>query len=322
MALNLNAPPERYTPPPRPPTYSFITINDPKETKSRSKRRQVRSAVAYYQHHKNDNEEAGLSTRRRGRKRRDDTMSPVMLQHQSSQSTISSSASISTAQTTREEEKPHFDASWNVASQPHFIFRGTRVDPLNSYPIKWKPIYEPILDFYMTYILVDTPAVSEPGKVFRLRTSWFPLVMTSGATFYAALSLAGCILHTRRNIALDTPALLDIRSKAISSINTTLSNDEDCKTDQTIGAVLCLCILESFLNHPDLFQMHMSGLARMVRLRGGLDGLGLDGLLRRMIVWIDFNHSSINGTDLVFPESIEVEARLSPFKHPGSGSHR
>ncbi|KAG4431513.1 hypothetical protein IFR05_013010 [Cadophora sp. M221] len=325
--MDPNAPPERQAPPPKPPTYSFITINDPKETKSRSKKRQVRSAVAYYQHHKNDNDDAEAgNTRRRGWKRRDQTQSPVMLKHESSQSTMSesasASASTSTAQTTPAatpaEEKPDWITARNVSYQPDTTFRGVRVDPFDSYPVPWNTAYEPILDFYITYILIDTPAIAEPGKVFRLRTLWFPMVMTSATTFYAALALAGSILHARRRLALEAPVLLEIRSRAISSINATLSNSEDCKTDQTIGAVLCLSILESFLGHPELFQMHMAGLAKMVRLRGGLDGLGLDGLLRRMIVWLDFNHASIYGTGLIFEESLEVQTRPSPFRHPRS----
>ncbi|KAH7393220.1 hypothetical protein BKA64DRAFT_80788 [Cadophora sp. MPI-SDFR-AT-0126] len=312
--MDPNAPPERHVPPPKPPTYSFITINDPKETKSRSKKRQVRSAVAYYQHHKNDNDEAEMGvTRRRGWKRRDPIPSPVMLKHESSQSTISESTS--TAQTTPAEEKPDWVTEWNVAYQPDTAFRGMRVDPFSSYPVPWNPVYEPILDFYISQILIDTPAVSEPGKVFRLRTVWFPMMMTSSTCFYAALSLAGSMLHARRQLPLDAPALLEIRQKAISSINATLSNKEDCKTDQTIGAVFCLSLLESFLGHPELFQMHMAGLAKMVRMRGGLDELGLDGLLRRMIIWLDFNHARVFKTNLVFEESIEVETRLSPFKH-------
>ncbi|KAH7321569.1 hypothetical protein BKA65DRAFT_84143 [Rhexocercosporidium sp. MPI-PUGE-AT-0058] len=319
--MDPNAP---QAPPPKPPTYSFITINDPKETKSRSKKRQVRSAVAYYQHHKNDNDDAETgSTRRRGWKRRDQTQSqsPVLLKHESSQSTISESAT-STAQTTPTdipaEEKPDWIAAYNDAYQPDTTFRGSRVDPFHSYPVPWNRAYEPILDFYITHILIDTPAISEPGKVFRLRTLWFPLVMSSPTTFYAALSLAGSLLHARRGLALDAPALLEIRQRAISSINGTLSHTEECKTDQTIGAVLCLSILESFLGHPELFQMHMAGMAKMVRLRGGLEALGLDGLLRRMIVWLDFNHARVYGTELVFGESVEVRKRLSPFRHPKS----
>ena len=112
--------------------------------------------------------------------------------------------------------------------------------------------------------------------MLRLRTVWFPLVITSSTTFYAASSLTGGLYSkARRRVPLDAPALLELRQEAISSIKATVSNEEDCKTDQTIGAVLCLSILESFLGHPELFQMHMAGLAKMVRMRGGLDGLGL-----------------------------------------------
>ena len=142
--------------------------------------------------------------------------------------------------------------------------------------------------------------------------------MTSPTTFYAALSLAGSLLNARRQLPLDAPPLLEIRSQAISSINATLSSTEERKTDQTIGAVLCLSILESFIGHPELFQMHMAGMAKMVRLREGLDALGLDGLLRGMILWLDFNHAAVHGTELVFEESVEVGERLSPFKHPKS----
>lgn len=53
--------------------------------------------------------------------------------------------------------------------------------------------------------------------------------------------------------------------------------------------------------------MYMIGMSQIVRLRGGLDSLGLDGLLTRMIVWLDFNYAMIYGTDVVFEESIEVE---------------
>ena len=41
----------------------------------------------------------------------------------------------------------------------------------------------------------------------------------------------------------------------------------------------------------DHYHVHMMGLKRMVRLRGGLSNLGLDGLLARMLLWIDNNAS-------------------------------
>ncbi|KAH7370784.1 hypothetical protein BKA65DRAFT_471964 [Rhexocercosporidium sp. MPI-PUGE-AT-0058] len=295
------APSEPHRPRLRPPIYRFISINDPKDIKSRSKKRQVRSAVAYYQHHKNDNDDAKISTRLPDWKCREQSL-VMLVRQESSQSTMSGTPSASTVLSTSPapstEEKLVWDTDGKVAYQPTTALCGTIMNPFDSYPVPWDPVYEPILYFYITHILIDTPAMSEPGKVFRLRTLWFPLVMTSKATFYAALSLAGCLMHANHQLAVDAPVLLEIRLRAISSIHNMLSDSEDCKTDQAIGAVLCLSALESFFGHAETFQMHMAGIAKMVRLRGGLVGLGLDGLLRRMIVWLDFNHATVYGLDI------------------------
>ncbi len=63
------------------------------------------------------------------------------------------------------------------------------------------------------------------------------------------------------------------------------------------------------------YQIHMSGLKQMVRLRGGLQSLGLDGLIARMILWLDYNHAKVHGSTLYFGQSAEVERRPSPFRY-------
>jgi hypothetical protein len=45
----------------------------------------------------------------------------------------------------------------------------------------------------------------------------------------------------------------------------------------------------------------MEGLCRMVDMRGGLAALGLGGLLRRIIVWIDLNSSFLLDLPRYFP---------------------
>jgi hypothetical protein len=54
----------------------------------------------------------------------------------------------------------------------------------------------------------------------------------------------------------------------------------------------------------------------MICLRGGLDRLGLDGLLAKMITWVDFNHAKLHGTTMRFKKSIARCSKPSPFKHP------
>lgn len=65
------------------------------------------------------------------------------------------------------------------------------------------------------------------------------------------------------------------------------------------------------------YNLHMQGLARMVSLRGGLDSLGLDGLLRRIIIWIDRNAAFFIGSSLYFPGATLAPGEPLPDPNPG-----
>jgi hypothetical protein len=129
------------------------------------------------------------------------------------------------------------------------------------------------------------------------------------------MSLGCAIYLSNRCSATCKRALLDLRQNAISSINLSLSDPKQRCDDHTIAAVFCMCTLESLYGDAQTYQIHMSGLARMVGLRGGLDNLALDGLMKRMIVWLDYNHAKRHGSQLHFGQSMEVSMRPSPFKY-------
>jgi hypothetical protein len=152
--------------------------------------------------------------------------------------------------------------------------------------------------------------------MFLLRTAWFPFIMSNATTFYAALAFAGSIYFSRLKRPLEAPSLLNLRQKAILGINDSLSQIQHGPDDATIGAVFCMCLLESMYGDAHSYHVHMTGLQRMVHLRGGLKNLGLDALLERMILWLDFNHAKVHKTTLFFGESMDVSKRPSPFKHP------
>ncbi|CZR60017.1 uncharacterized protein PAC_09912 [Phialocephala subalpina] len=306
---------------PKPPAFSFVTITNPNESKTRSKKRAVRSHVAYYQHHKDDERYDIPPTHRRSTSKRiakiegasrTSTPTPTLSSESSSES-INFQILLSDGLAGTEFDALGKGFGATPISPP---FSGTRIDPFRSYPVRWKPFYDPILDFYLTYILVDTPSIDREGEVFLLRTTWFPFIMKSPTTFYAALAFAGSIYHFRKKLSLGHPSLLNLRQKAISGINESLSSSKAGPDDTTIGAVFCMSILESMYGDSDSYKVHITGLQRMVDMRGGLKSLGLEGLLERMILWLDFNHAKVHGTPWVFKESVEASRRASPFKHP------
>lgn len=59
------------------------------------------------------------------------------------------------------------------------------------------------------------------------------------------------------------------------------------------------------------YDIHMQGLARVISLRGGLTSLGLNGLLHRIVVWIDHNAAFLHD----FPTSVAGE----PLPDPNPG---
>lgn len=89
-----------------------------------------------------------------------------------------------------------------------------------------------------------------------------------------------------------------------------------CQSDQTIAFVYILGTTESFYGDTSSCDIHMTSLAQLLQLRGGLEALGMHGLLAKMIVWLDFNHSKLHGTKVCLDQSTVVGRRLSPFTHP------
>lgn len=132
--------PERYTPKP-PPAFSFVTITNPKESKTQSKKRAVRSHVAYYQHHKNDDEKDDIDISFRSRKhsrrvvKAEDSLSSDSSLESINFQILQSGASIAGSEV----------GSGSSPITP--TFSGTRVDQFQSYPVPWKQHYDPILDF-------------------------------------------------------------------------------------------------------------------------------------------------------------------------------
>jgi hypothetical protein len=140
------------------PALSFININIPEDTKLRSKKRAVRSHVAYYQHHKDDEVDRvdssgariiGSGRRRRRIKRVSQPQShPGGLSSASSSSPLRFTSMIGSSVSVRSKS----DLMWslpvyNSSLALDNISSGVRIDPFKTYPIPWKEEYSPILDF-------------------------------------------------------------------------------------------------------------------------------------------------------------------------------
>lgn len=191
----------------------------------------------------------------------------------------------------------------------------------------------------IVHMAKDIPELDQPGSKGLLRSSWFPLAVSEPACFEVVILLSAfnyAQLNRRPGLA---DQLLELKANAITCINRALTHDvptgatgatttspttaattpstststnlshhylqqkqqQQRLSDGLIGAVAKMVSFEAM--HGDLaaFEVHMLGLRRMVEMRGGLGALGLNGLLRRMVIWIDLNSSFLLGKERVYP---------------------
>ncbi|CAI7598148.1 unnamed protein product [Penicillium viridicatum] len=190
---------------------------------------------------------------------------------------------------------------------------GFRVDPFKSYPISVQPWTPLLVDHYLMNMAVDIPELDQPGTPGLLRTSWFPLVMTEPALFSVIILLAAshyaALQSNPSGMRID---LLSLRCEAILSINHCLEAQQPgTVNDALIGAIAKMASYEAMFGSLENYSIHMQGLARVIDLRGGLTTLGLNGLLYRMVIWIDRNSAFLHGSAMTFVDE------LPPDPNPG-----
>lgn len=171
----------------------------------------------------------------------------------------------------------------------------------------------------LVHMAVDIPELDLPGNHGLLRTSWFPLVMTEPALFSVILLLAGShYVSLQGDLGTTKIDLLGLRYEAVSLINQTLeAQPPNFVHDALIGAIAKMASYEAMFGTVGNYNIHMQGLARAIKLRGGLTSLGLNGLLHRIVLWIDQNAAFLHGSELYFLLDTTVSGEPLPEPNPG-----
>ncbi|KAF2760097.1 hypothetical protein EJ05DRAFT_498068 [Pseudovirgaria hyperparasitica] len=301
----------------------FINYENPAEAKKRSNKRAVKSQAARH-HWARD---VALRTNRSKQFRRTQNSNLVVRQGTYTQDesgyhhqTEPYSTHPSIYQTGPTESVPALQTLQNPS---HDTIRGDqvqlvgllgagRVDPFHTYPVTWQEYFPELVDHYIMNIAVRVPTVDGPRGEGQLRTRWFPLAMTDPATFSGVLLLSASHLHSVRvkcsiqEKPEDAIRLLTLKEQAIRVVNEALGDPLRSCSDAIIGAVVKLCCYEAIYDNVDAYMIHMKGLQSMVAARGGLSELGVNGLLRRICIWIDLKSAALNRTPLFFEDSIMI----------------
>lgn len=132
------------------------------------------------------------------------------------------------------------------------------------------------------------------------------MVITAEATANVVLLTAAshyAIFHGLSGNPQIKRILLYLKCQTYAAVQKLIANSSpDRRDDVLIGSVAKLASYEAMFGTSELYHLHIRNLQIMIQERGGLDTLGLGGLLQRMVLWIDINSAFLlNSTAYFLP---------------------
>ena len=139
------------------------------------------------------------------------------------------------------------------------------------------------------------------------------MVITESALLNIVLLTAASHYASDRSMPNAKQFLYSLKHEAISATNRLLLHQQNASmlNDQVIGAVAKLASYEAMFGEREQYHTHMRALVRMVEMRGGLLKLGLDGLLMRMVLWIDLNSAFLLGCAVYFKAIVPLAGHVA-----------
>lgn len=128
-----------------------------------------------------------------------------------------------------------------------------------------------------------------------VRKVWLPFLFSDTATISAVMLIAVCHKLSLLGTTTAPTALLRIKGIVMHTINQALEDPLRSSSDQVIVGVANMAVYEAVFGSEDIYHIHMQGLIRILRLRGGLLNLGGDGYLERVLIWYDTNCANLVG---------------------------
>lgn len=114
---------------------------------------------------------------------------------------------------------------------------------------------------------------------------WVPWAVQSPLLAYLGLYVASCYKAEALRIPVSKYTVaIKLKVISISLLNELLRSKDESTSDEAIAGVVHFITSEWYWGTTDNVQAHMRGLREMVRLRGGLKNLGMNGLLMKMVV--------------------------------------
>ncbi|EXJ81694.1 hypothetical protein A1O1_07759 [Capronia coronata CBS 617.96] len=195
---------------------------------------------------------------------------------------------------------------------------GTGMIPASRSAVYHQPFVSAVLHNYLQHLAVAIPEIDGEGEgqTALLRTRWFPMVLNSPIVFQVIVLFSASHYASQRQDMAFPETILSLKQYALRGIAESLSSASQGMVvrDELIAATAKMASYEAVFGDEDAYHSHMKGVEDMLRVRGGLDALGLGGFLARLLIFIDTNSAFLLNTHLHLTDS--SFPRLEPFLLP------
>ncbi|KAK6595990.1 fungal specific transcription factor domain-containing protein [Botrytis cinerea] len=151
---------------------------------------------------------------------------------------------------------------------PFSVFPDTSGDPLP------KSI---LIEYFVKQLGPWLGSYNDSEVVGRPAFSWLTSALQHPPLFHA--TLLGAAVHLDRKRPIDKRSLFWYKIETIRLANETMNIPHEAATDQMILVVLILLYFNVGGGDGEEYEMHLSGINKMLTMRGGMDTLGMSGMI-------------------------------------------
>ncbi|KAF8862195.1 hypothetical protein BDZ45DRAFT_723329 [Acephala macrosclerotiorum] len=148
---------------------------------------------------------------------------------------------------------------------------GSGIDPFECYPNSNVPNTQLLMHHYFQNFNNKTYPVHLDHEAFPIMQSVWRLAADDPVLFHATLQLSALDLELLRGGDREAQTKFLLNKECISLLRERVEDPVLGLSDQTIASVLFLIIVEFERSNFRMVEMHVNGLKRMVKLRGGLE---------------------------------------------------
>ncbi|KAJ5570232.1 uncharacterized protein N7459_009662 [Penicillium hispanicum] len=163
-----------------------------------------------------------------------------------------------------------------------------RKDPFGSAARPVKPLENRLLDHYVTAI-IPLMRCNELAMSFsqRMNSVWVPFALTESRLldimFLGACRHLAASYQEPHQHQFFTRLACQYKLKSLQALRDTISAEMPSLSDSTVAMAIMLAYDELFVRDTIMLERHVSGAVKMVQTKGGIQTLGLDGLLEHLL---------------------------------------